>query len=85
MIQLLIKAVHPLFGRITVRFLWKHKPHSKFVAGAGVHITSSPLSALYSHSPFAASDSRPPTLGGFLSNPFRTRIGAKCQLSPGPF
>jgi hypothetical protein len=27
MIQLLIKAVHPLFGRITVRFLWKRKPH----------------------------------------------------------
>ncbi len=27
MIQLLIKAVHPLFGRITLRFLWKRKPH----------------------------------------------------------
>jgi hypothetical protein len=27
MIQLLIKAVHPLFRRITVRFLWKRKLH----------------------------------------------------------
>jgi len=27
MIQLLIKAVHPLFGRITVLFLWTRKHH----------------------------------------------------------
>jgi hypothetical protein len=47
MIHVLIKVVHVLFGRITVRILWTRKRLKKVRGGAGVHRTSSPLSALY--------------------------------------
>ena len=48
MIHVLVKVVHVLFGRITVRILWTRK-------GGLVSRTSSPLPALYSDSPRAAS------------------------------
>jgi hypothetical protein len=41
MIQLLVKAVHPLLGRITVLILWSVSPTGKAVAGAGARNTGS--------------------------------------------